>query len=70
MIDTSSRGRRSYALTDKALKALEDGKEFVGINKDKLLSLCVEFSFENKENFAEYIKMRMLEHFKKSEKKD
>lgn len=62
--------RHNYSLSDKALVILDEMKNNMGINKDKLVSFAVEFTDENKELFTDFIKGKMLESFKKVEKRD
>jgi hypothetical protein len=64
-----NRSRHSYALTEKAFNILDEMKESMGINKDKLVSFSIEFTDLNKDTFTDFIKDKMLESFKKIEKK-
>lgn len=62
-------GRNSYELTEKAKEVLQEMKETMGINKDKMVSFSLEYADQNREDFADFIKDKMLESFKKVEKK-
>ena len=61
--------RNSYELTPKAKEILETVKDNLNINKDRFLSMSVEFVNENKELFSDFIKGRTLETLNKVEEK-